>query len=128
MVPQIAPAPAQEHRFRAAQRRAVRAGHQDRREALGVDADGYGHVVTAVSTIESRSYNAVVPAQLDEASATLDVQTFDPPRPDPTALQKASALPSIEPTPTPAHSATANHLCPPRRESTDTPETNPPTG
>jgi hypothetical protein len=57
--------------------------------ALGIDADSYGHVVTAISTIESRSLNAVVHAQLDEALAAVDIPTFDPPRSNLTALQES---------------------------------------
>jgi hypothetical protein len=56
--------------------------------ALGVDADSYGHVVTAISTIESRSVNGVVHAQLDEALAALDVPAFDPPWSNLTGLQE----------------------------------------
>jgi hypothetical protein len=57
--------------------------------ALGVDADSYGQVVTAISTIESRNVNGVVHAQLDEALAALDIPAFDPPRSNLNVLQES---------------------------------------
>jgi hypothetical protein len=71
--------------------------------ALGVDADSYGHILTAISTIESRSLNAVVHAQLDEALGALDIPAFDPPRSNLNILQESlsTAVDRTDTTPCP---------------------------
>jgi len=83
--------------------------------ALGVDADSYGQVVTAISTIEGRSNNAVVHDQLDEALGALHVPMFDPPRPDPNGLQESlsTALARADAAPCPLRDTQPSRPAPP---------------